>query len=105
MPDELEHILKKLSLRRTLLPIGAGPPSWESPLESLPRELLSICITLQAEEHFCSTSYLLKKDVGKYDLVEPPDSARRAAKREKTEESASHHLVMFAFAQLRAEML
>ena len=33
--------------------------SAENPLwKNLPRELLSICITLQAEEHFCSTSYI-----------------------------------------------
>ena len=39
-----------------------------------------------------------------HELVEPPDSARRAPWIEEKEESASHHLFMIiCFAQLRAE--
>ena len=39
-----------------------------------------------------------------YELVEPPDPARRAPWTSEKEESASHHLfIIICFAQLRAE--
>ena len=39
-----------------------------------------------------------------HELVEPPDSARRAPWTSEKEESASHHLfIIICFAQLRAE--
>ena len=41
-----------------------------------------------------------------YKVVEPGIPARRATRDQEKEESASHHFItIFAFAQLRAEML